>query len=91
MPSRRILISRGAFVAASAMGLSLTTICAARASAKMSKQAADYQDQPHDGEVCSACCMFVPGNPDQCTMIGGVISPHGWCKLWQAGPNDTCN
>ncbi|WP_408834066.1 high-potential iron-sulfur protein [Acidocella sp.] len=57
----------------------------------ISKQVAAYQDQPNDGKRCSACCMFVPGDPSHCTMISGVISAHGWCKFWEAGPNDTCS
>ena len=63
----------------------------AHAAPTISKALADYQDHPHDSQRCTACCMFVPGYPNRCTMIKGVISPNGWCKYWKAGPNDTCS
>ncbi len=91
MPTRRILLCRGAAAVTSALAIGAANSRSAEAMPLMSKQAAAYQVQPHDGKQCSACCMLVPGDPPHCTMISGVISPHGWCKFWQAGPNDTCS
>ncbi|MDE2239683.1 MAG: high-potential iron-sulfur protein [Rhodospirillales bacterium] len=92
MPTRRILLKHGALAAFSATVFSIAiSRPAAAAMAMMSKKLAAYQDTPRNGEQCSACCMFVPGDPGHCTMIEGDISPHGWCKFWQAGPNDTCS
>lgn len=91
MPTRRLLIRRGAFAAATTLGLSFIKSQPAEAAAIISKQAAAYQDHPHHGDECAACCMFVPGASTRCTMIEGVISEHGWCKYWQSGPADTCS
>lgn len=57
----------------------------------ISKRMADYQENSSNGRRCVVCCMFVPGRPGHCTMIKGVISPSGYCKYWQSGPNDTCS
>ena len=57
----------------------------------ISQSRARYQNQPNAGHACAACCMFVPGQPAHCTMIEGIIAPHGWCIYWQAGPVDTCS
>lgn len=63
----------------------------ARAAPTISKQQADYQYHPHDGLRCATCCMFIPGHPDRCTMIKGVIDPNGWCKYCKPGAADTCS
>ena len=91
MSTRRILLKRGALAAFSAAVFNFVVLRPAAEMAMMSKQQAAYQDTPDSGEQCAACCMFIPGDPGHCTMIGGAISPHGWCKFWQAGPNDTCS
>ena len=91
MPTRRVLLQRAALAASSASVFDLVILRPAAAMAKMSKTMAAYQDTPYKGQQCSGCCMFIPGDPGHCTMIEGTISPHGWCKFWQAGPNDTCS
>jgi hypothetical protein len=67
----------------------------ANAAPSISKAKAGYQAHPGDEHRCSGCCMFVPGGKGKesgtCTMIEGPISPHGWCKYWTGGPNDTCS
>lgn len=63
----------------------------ARAAPTISMQQADYQYHPLDGLRCGACCMFVPGDPDRCTMIEGAIDPNGWCKYYEPGAADTCS
>lgn len=63
----------------------------ANAAPKISKQRADYQDHPHDGLRCSTCCMFIPGRPNRCTMIEGIIDANGWCKYCKRGAADTCS
>jgi High potential iron-sulfur protein len=29
---------------------------------------------------CSNCSLFQ--EPNACTLVGGEISPAGWCKFW---------
>lgn len=91
MPTRRTLIHHSALAATATLVLGLMNSRSAEAAPTIPKRLADYQDRPSHGHQCSACCMFVPEKPDHCTMIEGVISSHGWCKYWKAGPADTCS
>jgi hypothetical protein len=88
---------------------------AAETPAKISKDAAKYQDQPHNGQTCGMCKFYIPpdgragsgmmggpGGPSMmgrgmmgghmgpgmmgagtCQLVEGVISPMGWCALYQ--------
>lgn len=49
---------------------------------KSSKQEAEYQDRPRDGDQCSGCTMF--REPNSCTAVKGEISPDAWCKFFEA-------
>jgi hypothetical protein len=72
----------------------------ARASGNVGKIEADYQNEPHDGEQCSDCAMFVPGFPypmdvgGYCTKVKsfkgplGTIFPDGWCKFFDSIEGD---
>ncbi|WP_050807230.1 hypothetical protein [Acidiphilium sp. PM] len=91
MFKRRTLILHSVLATTASLALALMSDPSAEAAPTISKRLADYQDRPNHSHQCAACCMFVPGQPDHCTMIEGIISPHGWCKYWQAGPADTCS
>jgi hypothetical protein len=90
MLTRRFMIRQSILAVAVATTATLSA-WQARAAPMISKRLADYRDQPNAGHECAACCMFIPGKPAYCTMIDGIISPHGWCKYWHAGPADTCS
>jgi hypothetical protein len=47
---------------------------------KMSKQQAQYQDQPNGMQACATCTLFE--DPDRCKVVEGDISPDGWCKAY---------
>jgi len=47
---------------------------------KITQQEAQYQPTPKDGQRCAACTFFA--QPAGCKVVQGVISPHGWCKLF---------
>lgn len=47
---------------------------------RVSKQEAEYQDQPRGGLRCAGCTFFV--KPNACKLVEGEISPMGWCKLF---------
>ena len=49
--------------------------------AKLSKEAAAYQDTPKGDQNCANCSLFVA--PSACGVVEGVISSSGWCKLYQ--------
>lgn len=72
-------------IAASIVPLFLLSGIAGRAAAqqKASKDAAEYQDQPKDGDKCSECRFFQ--EPASCELVEGEISPDGWCNLFVAG------
>lgn len=57
---------------------------AAIAQTKMSQQAAQYQDQPKNGQECAGCSLFEP--PNGCKVVQGTISPQGWCSLFVKKP-----
>jgi len=46
---------------------------------KHSKEDAEYQARPRNGQICQNCTMFRA--PNQCTAVKGSISPRGWC-VW---------
>lgn len=81
-PSRRTTIQA---VAIAFLGVSALA-GRARAQAKASKKAMQYQDQPKNGQQCSTCMQFVPGSkPDAagtCKVVDGAISPKGWCVAY---------
>ena len=76
-PRRRLL--GGAF-AVFACALTRSAISGAQAQQKMSKQEADYQENPKDIRMCATCTLFEP--PKSCKVVEGDVSPHGWCKAF---------
>ncbi len=77
-PSRRAALKAG--LAATGFA-ALAAVTARRAmaddSAKVAKEAVQYQEQPKDGNKCSGCVNFQA--PNACTIVAGNISPNGWC------------
>lgn len=47
---------------------------------RFTKAEATYQAVPSKGAKCSGCKNF--RQPDNCTVVKGVISPDGWCRLY---------
>lgn len=47
---------------------------------KISKQAANYQNQPNSGQQCAGCVNFI--SPNACKLVEGKISAQGWCRLY---------
>jgi hypothetical protein len=67
---------------AAALG-GLSAALAARAEeqpAKMSQIAAAYQSTPKGLFSCAVCTFFI--RPRSCKVVGGDISPTGWCKFF---------
>jgi len=54
----------------------------AMAASKVSQTAVSYQPTPKGNQQCSTCLNFQP--PASCGLVGGAISPAGWCTLYQA-------
>lgn len=54
-------------------------------SAKVSKEAAQYQEQPKADQQCSNCMQFL-ADSNTCKLVEGPISPQGWCSLWAKQP-----
>jgi hypothetical protein len=52
----------------------------AKAQEKMSKQAAQYQDEPKGMLMCATCTLFVA--PKSCKVVEGDVKPEGWCKAF---------
>jgi hypothetical protein len=54
------------------------------AQAKLTHEAAKYQDNPKDGQQCSGCVQFVA--PHSCKVVEDPVAASGWCQLFQAKP-----
>jgi hypothetical protein len=75
--SRRKLM--GTAVKAISAGL-LLRIAPTRASEKMTRQQAEYQDKPNGIYSCALCTLFE--KPNSCKVVAGEVSPEGWCKAF---------
>jgi hypothetical protein len=71
-------ILRAAFWAVAAC--SAAAISRAQGGEKMSQKEAEYQNTPKDIRMCATCTLFQP--PKSCQVVGGEISPNGWCKAF---------
>ena len=54
-----------------------TQTCAAD---KMTREQAQYQDQPKGISMCATCTLFEP--PKSCKVVEGDVSPNGWCRAF---------
>lgn len=52
----------------------------ARASDKMTKARAEYQDTPNGIYSCATCTLFEA--PNSCKVVEGEVSKEGWCKAF---------
>ncbi len=50
---------------------------------KMSKEGAQYQEEPLGDQKCANCANFI-AESKTCKVVEGEISPEGWCILWTA-------
>src|SRR6185436_16738143 len=49
--------------------------------AKMSKERAEYQDEPKGGiMMCGTCTLFIP--PAECKVVEGFVAITGWCNAF---------
>lgn len=77
-PTRRAMLKA---IAATTAVIALPKIASAQA--KTSKQAAQYQDKPKNGQECDTCRFYVPGKKmGTCQLVEGSISPKGWCQFY---------
>ena len=49
--------------------------------AKLTKAAAQYQEQPKGNQQCSNCLHF-EAESGTCKLVQGSIAPEAWCILW---------
>jgi hypothetical protein len=75
-PSRRDLV----YAALSTVVAAVAGVETGRASEKMTREQAQYQDQPKGINMCSTCTLFEP--PKSCKVVEGDVSPDGWCKAF---------
>ena len=54
---------------------------AADAQPKMTKERAEYQDEPKGGiMMCGTCTLFIP--PAECKVVEGFVAITGWCNAF---------
>lgn len=84
--NNRMEISRRDLLKGVAILVGAVAIRPARAQAKVSKAAMQYQDHPKGTAECSNCLQFVPGKTPTamgtCKVVEGAISPKGWCLAY---------
>ncbi len=47
---------------------------------KMTRQQAQYQDEPKGMLMCGTCSLFIP--PKGCKVVEGDVAITGWCKAF---------
>jgi hypothetical protein len=58
----------------------VSRISRAKASEKMTRQQAEYQDTPNGIYSCGMCTLFE--KPNACKVVEGAVSKDGWCKAF---------
>jgi hypothetical protein len=58
----------------------LLRIAPTRASEKMTRRQAEYQDTPNGIYSCAVCTLFEA--PKSCKVVDGEVSRDGWCKAF---------
>jgi len=82
MVEKQLKRSRRNIMRAVAGGISagLLRISQTKASEKMTRQQAQYQDTPNGIYSCGLCTLFE--RPKSCKVVEGEISEDGWCKAF---------
>jgi hypothetical protein len=75
-PSRRDVVC----AALSSVVAAVAGVETGHASDKMTREQAQYQDQPKGISMCATCTLFEP--PKSCKVVEGDVSPEGWCKAF---------
>ncbi|MEJ0074835.1 MAG: iron oxidase [Alphaproteobacteria bacterium] len=50
------------------------------AQAKMTRERAQYQDEPKGILMCGTCSLFLP--PAACKVVEGYVAVTGWCNAF---------
>jgi len=82
MVERQLKRSRRNIMRAVAGGISagLLRISQTKASEKMTREQAQYQDRPNGIYSCGLCTLFE--RPKSCKVVEGEVSEDGWCKAF---------
>jgi hypothetical protein len=62
------------------LGIAFGTAGHTCAAEKMTREQAQYQDQPKGISMCATCTLFEP--PKSCKVVEGDVSPNGWCRAF---------
>ena len=82
MVEKQLKRSRRNIMRAVAGGISagLLRISQSKASEKMTREQAQYQDRPNGIYSCGLCTLFE--RPKSCKVVEGEVSEDGWCKAF---------
>ena len=47
---------------------------------KMTKESAQYKDEPEGIAMCMTCTLYLP--PTDCKVVEGPVSAAGWCNAF---------
>jgi hypothetical protein len=82
MVEQQICRSRRRMLSAAVGGVSTALLASSRTRAtdKMTKAQAEYQDMPNGIYSCATCTLFEA--PNSCKVVAGEVSKDGWCKAF---------
>jgi len=90
MKSRRSMLRSAVRLAGIAVIPLLVNTRPASAAGKLTKADVRYQAKPNAGKDCDDCLQFIPGAKSgtngACSVVEGVISPHGYCDAFVRKP-----
>jgi len=72
---RKLMLGAASGAAVLALGLRATA-----AQPKMTRQQAQYQDEPKGILMCGTCTLFIP--PAECKVVEGYVAITGWCNAF---------
>jgi hypothetical protein len=78
---RLVTVAGGAIASFCLAGISRAENPAPDSGKQLTKQAAQYRDQPNGQQHCSVCSNYFA--PSGCRLVAGSVSPSGWCPLFQ--------
>ena len=83
MADRPDRMPRRAWMLGALGGAVTVALCGRQAAAqqKMTKEQAQYQDEPKGGiMMCGTCTLFI--EPAECKVVEGFVAVTGWCNAF---------
>ena len=80
----KVSMAGAALSAAGGLSACMPRSTGARTPGHVPKALALYRDSPNGTQRCGGCVHFI--EPNACEIVGGEISPNGWCRYFKPLP-----